>query len=51
MLLYTCYLLKDGLCTSAKNKILKSKSNTSKQNQINYKRIQNSALNNKIIKK
>ena len=32
-------------------KQLKSKSNTSKQKQNNYKMIQNSAFNNKIIKK
>ena len=31
--------------------LLKSKSNTYKQHQINYKMIQNSAFNNKIIKK
>ena len=49
MLLYTCYLLKDGLCTSAKNKILKSKSNTYKQNQCNYKMIQNSAFNKFLV--
>ena len=35
----------------SRTKVLKSKSNTFKQHQINYKMIQNSAFNNKLIKK
>ena len=35
----------------SRTKVLKSKSNTSKQNQINYKKTKNTVIKNKTTKK